>query len=504
MNNAPHVYIAIDLKSFFASVECVERGLNPLTTNLVVADASRTAKTICLAVSPSLKAYGIGGRPRLFEVEAATARVNQSRLSAAAGRRFSGSSANDVELKANPQLKLDYIVAPPRMAKYIDYSARIYKVYLKYVSPDDIHPYSIDEVFIDATQYLNLYKTTPHSFAMTMVRDVLKTTGITATAGIGTNLYLSKVAMDIMAKHMPADSDGVRIAELNEMSYREQLWGYRPLTAFWRVGRGTARKLESYGMYTMGDIALQSVEDEDVLYNLFGVNAELLIDHAWGWEPCTIADIKAYAPHTRSLSTGQVLKCPYPPEKARVVAMEMAEEMAMSLLEKRLVTDQITLTVDFDAENLATARKGAPYLGEITTDFYGRKVPKSVHGSENIDIQTSSSRLIVQATTSVFNRIVGPDLLIRRLTLSATHVVAEEKATRLEEKMPEIDLFTDLDAVMRRRAEKRARREKERRLQETILRIRKLYGKNAMLKGLDFEDGATARERNQQIGGHKA
>lgn len=498
-----HVYIAIDLKSFFASVECVERGLNPLTTNLVVADVRRTEKTICLAVSPALKNYGIGGRPRLFEVEEVVRKVNISRQ-AAAGGHFSGSSANDIELKANPGLKLDYIIAQPRMSKYIDYSARVYEVYLKYVSPEDIHSYSVDEVFIDATQYISLYKTTPHSFAMTMVRDVLRTTGITATAGIGTNLYLCKVAMDIMAKHMPADSDGVRIAELDEKSYREQLWSYRPLTAFWRVGKGTAKKLEENGMQTMGDIALQSVKNEDVLYNLFGVNAELLIDHAWGWEPCTIADIKTYAPHDHSLSNGQVLKCPYPPAKARIVAKEMAEEMALSLLDKRLVTDQITLTVGFDAENITTQQMGTSYIGEISTDFYGRKVPKSVHGSEKIDIQTSSSKLIVQATTNVFDRIVRPNLLIRRLTLSAAHVTPESEATRLEEKMPDIDLFSDLDAIMRQRAKKKSELAKERRLQETILRIKKLYGKNAMLKGLDFEDGATAIERNKQIGGHNA
>lgn len=503
MEERERTYIAIDLKSFFASVECVERGLNPLTTNLVVADARRTSKTICLAVSPSLKAYGIGGRARLFEVIERVGQVNRERLKAAGGK-FTGESADDGELKANPKLRLGYVTAPPHMARYIDYSTRIYAIYLKYISSEDIHVYSIDEVFIDATSYLRTYHTTAHALAMTIIRDILKTTGITATAGIGTNLYLCKVAMDIVAKHIPADSDGVRVAELDEMSYRRKLWDHRPLTSFWRVGRGTAQRLGEMGLYTMGDIARQSVDDENVLYNQFGVGAELLIDHAWGWEPCTIADIKAYRPDTNSHSSGQVLKCPYTFEKARVVAREMAGDTALALLDEHCVTDQIALTVGYDVESLTNPDIRRRYHGPTALDHYGRVVPKPAHGTEPLGRQTSSAMLITKAVANLFDRIVNRDLLVRRLNVTANHVVHENEARHLRGKMPEPGLFDDYDAIMREHAEEERALEKERRVQEAVLSIKKAYGKNALLKGLDFEDGATAKERNSQIGGHNA
>ncbi len=496
-------YIAIDLKSFYASVECVERGLNPLTTNLVVADKRRTEKTICLAVSPSMKAYGIGGRARLFEVIHRIREVNNERRYKANGRRLSGKSVSDIELKSHPDWEVDYLVAPPRMAFYIEYSTRIYEIYLKYIAPKDIHVYSIDEVFMDVTSYLSSYKMTAHELAMTIIHDVLNQTGITATAGIGTNMYLAKVAMDIVAKHIPADKDGVRIAELDEMSYRQQLWTHRPLTDFWRVGKGISERLAPYGIYTMGDIALQSERNEELLYNLFGVNAELLIDHAWGWEPCTIEAVKSYKPETNSFSSGQVLQEPYTPKKARVVVREMAEAAALDLLDKGLVTDQLVLVVGYDTESLKDPAIRAKYKGEIKTDYYGRQIPKHSQGTSNLPKPTSSARQIVKATMELYDRIINSDLLVRRLNLTTNRVIEEGKAKQQTAPM-QYDLFADYDAIEAEQAKEDAELTKERKAQEAILKIKKQFGKNAILKGLNFEEGATAKERNKQIGGHKA
>ena len=471
MQDAQRTYIAIDLKSFYASVECVDRGLDPLTTNLVVADESRTDKTICLAVTPSLKAYGIGGRARLFEVKQKARGV-------------------------------DFIIAPPRMAHYIEVSSRVYGIYLKYIAAEDIHVYSIDEVFMDITNYLRTYKMSAHQLAMTIIRDVLSQTGITATAGIGTNMYLCKVAMDIVAKKMPADKDGVRIAELDEMTYRSELWDYRPITKFWRVGRGIANKLALYGIDTMGKVARLSEQNEELLYKLFGVNAELLIDHAWGWEPCTIEAIKAYRPETNSFSSGQVLQEPYTFRKARVVIMEMAEGMALDLVSKRMVTDQLVLTVGYDAECLTRAEIREKYHGEITTNYYGKPVPKHAHGTSNFDEPTSSSRMMMDAAAALFDRLVNSDLLIRRLNLCVNHVVAESTLAARPQQPRQLDLFTDYEAQERQRQEEQALRDKERRLQEAQLKIKHRFGKNAILRGLNYEEGATAKERNAQIGGH--
>lgn len=500
MQDIARTYIAIDLKSFYASVECVERGLDPLTTNLVVADRSRTEKTICLAVSPSLKACGIPGRARLFEVEQRIREVNAERRRRAYGHRLTGKSVSAIELKAHPDQEVDYIAAPPRMAYYIEHSARIYQIYLKYIAPEDIHVYSIDEVFMDVTAYLNTYGITAHELARKIIGDVLRQTGITATAGIGTNLYLCKVAMDIEAKHIPADTDGVRIAELDEMTYRRKLWTHRPIKDFWRVGHGIARKLEQYGIYTMGDIARQSVRNEELLYQLFGVNAELLIDHAWGWEPCTMEAVKAYKPSANSFSSGQVLQEPYTVQKARVVVREMAESAALDLLDKRMVTDQMVLTVGYDTASLSNRTK---YNGEITTDHYGRKVPKHAHGTANLDRQTSSARLISDAVMELFDRITDPGLLVRRINLTANHVTDEDTASRNPVPV-QYDLFTDYEAVEKKNAEEKEKLDKERKMQTAILKIKKQFGKNAILKGLNFEEGATAKERNKQIGGHKA
>ena len=497
-------YIAIDLKSFFASVECVERGLDPLNTNLVVADESRTEKTICLAVSPSLKAYGIGGRARLFEVIQRLQEVNNERRYKANGYRLTGKSWKDDELKKHADWEVDYIAAPPRMAKYIEYSTRIYQIYLKYIAPEDIHVYSIDEVFMDVTAYLGTYKMTAHELAMAMIREVLNNTRITATAGIGTNLYLCKIAMDIMAKKAPADKDGVRIAELDEKTYREQLWDYTPITKFWRVGKGIAEKLAQYGMYTMGDVALCSVEREGLLYKLFGVNAELLIDHAWGWEPVTMDYVKAYRPETNSLSSGQVLTEPYTFQKARVVAQEMADAVALDLVSKRLVTDQLVLTVGYDIESLTNQEIRVKYQGSVTTDHYGRQVPKHAHGTVNLDRHTSSTKQIMEAVTSLYDRIVNPDLLIRRLTLATNHVISEDSARKTGMAPVQLDLFTDYEALQKQQKADEEAQAKERRMQETLLSIKNKYGKNSILRGLNFEEGATAIERNKQIGGHKA
>ena len=502
-------YIAIDLKSFYASVDCIDRGLDPLTTNLVVADQSRTDKTICLAVSPSLKSYGIPGRARLFEVVQKVREVNAWRQRNAPERTFSGTSWDDTRLKTHPELSIDYLVAKPRMALYMEYSTRIYQLYLRHVAPEDIHVYSIDEVFIDATNYLSTYKLTPREFAMRIVLDVVNTTGITATAGIGTNLYLCKVAMDIVAKHIPADENGVRIAELDEMSYRRTLWDHRPLTDFWRIGRGYAKKLAAHGLYTMGDIALCSVGDsnffhnEDLLYKLFGVNAELLIDHAWGWEPCTIQDIRAYTPDSNSISSGQVLQSPYSAEKARIVVQEMTDLLVLDLVDKGLVTDQIVLTVGYDIENLSDPKRAATYKGPVTTDPYGRKIPKYAHGTETLTAYTSSTREIIHAMLKLYDRIVDPSLLIRRMYVVACRVIREDAAKPPPE-TEQLDLFTDYAARDRQRSAAIAAREREKRQQQALLAIKKKYGKNAILKGINFEDGATARERNAQIGGHKA
>ena len=500
-------YLAIDLKSFYASVECMERGLDPMATNLVVADKSRTEKTICLAVSPSLKAYGVSGRARLFEVVQRVEQVNRERQWKAPGRKLTTSSWDDTQVQARPDVALDYLVAPPRMALYMEYSSRIYQVYLKYVAPEDIHVYSIDEVFIDVTAYLKTYNLTPKELAVQMILDVQRTVGITAAAGIGTNLYLAKVAMDITAKHIPADENGVRIAELDEMSYRRTLWSHRPLTDFWRVGPGTAKKLEAHGMYTMGDVARCSLgkpgalRNEDLLYKLFGVNAELLIDHAWGWEPCTISAIKAYKPESNSIGSGQVLQCAYPFEKARIVLREMADQLALDLVEKNLVTKQLVLTVGYDRESLE--RPEIDYTGEVATDRYGRSVPKHAHGTENLERYTSSSKRLVDAATALYERVVNPQLLVRRMYLTATHVLDAQDAPD-PAALEQLDLFTDYQAVEQARAKEDAELEREHQRQKAVLEIKKKFGKNAILKGISFTDGATARERNGQIGGHKA
>ena len=503
MKEQNRTYIAIDLKSMYASVECVARGLDPLTTNLVVADTSRTEKTICLAVTPSLKAYGIGGRARLFEVIQRLREVNYERRMKAPNMRFAGKSTDDIELQQHPDWAVDYIAAPPRMAHYIETSSKIYGIYLKYIAPEDIHVYSIDEVFMDVTQYLGIYKLTAHELAIKMIRDVLAQTGITATAGIGTNMYLCKVAMDIVAKKAPADADGVRIAELDEMSYRRELWNYRPLTKFWRVGRGIADKLAPYGIDTMGKLARMSVKNEQLLYQLFGVNAELLIDHAWGWEPCTMEYVKAYRPETNSLSNGQVLQQAYSFQKARVVAQEMAENMALELVAKRLVADQLVLTIGYDRESLTNPEIRALYHGEVTLDYYGRQVPKHAHGTVNFNRHTSSTQIITDGVTELFDSIVHKDLLVRRLNVTVNHVVREE-SLRDYKTTQQLDLFVDYEALAKQQEQEQAKFDKERRMQETQLAIKQRFGKNAILRGLNFEEGATAKERNGQIGGHKA
>ena len=498
-------YICCDLKSFYASVECMERGLDPMTTNLVVADQRRTEKTICLAVSPSLKAYGISGRARLFEVVERVKEVNARRRQSAPGHQLTGSSWHDPEVQQDPSLALDYIVAPPRMAKYIDWSTRIYSVYLKYVAPEDIFPYSIDEVFMDITNYLDTYRMTARELTKTILLDILKTTGITAAAGMGTNLYLAKVAMDIVAKHVQADKDGVRIARLNEMTYRRLLWEHRPLTDFWRVGKGYANKLEAHGIYTMGDIARCSVGrdtdyyNEELLYKLFGVNAEILIDHAWGWEPCTITDVKNYKPENKSIVSGQVLQCPYDFQKARLVVREMADALALDLVDKGLATCQLVLTVGYDIENLTDPQRSRKYRGPVTTDRYGRKIPKHAVGTENFPYTSSASDLL-KAVTALFDRIVDKNLLIRRLSISANKLLTEADAPK--EEAEQLDLFTDYDAREHRQRADEAAHARERKIQEAMLGIKKKYGKNAILKGMNLEEGATARERNQTIGGH--
>ena len=497
-------YIAIDLKSFYASVECRERGLDPLDTNLVVADESRTDKTICLAVTSTLKSFGIPGRARLFEVKQKVQTVNAWRKQKLRGREFSSKSHVYSELQKDPTLELDFLIAPPRMAYYMEYSTRIYSIYMKYVAPEDVIVYSIDEVFVDVTSYLDTYGLTPRELAMKMILDVLENTGITATAGIGTNLYLSKVAMDVMAKHIQADENGVRIAELDEMNYRKEFWSHRPITDFWRVGRGYAKKLESYGMYTMGDVARCSEQNEDLLYRLFGVNAELLIDHAWGWEPCTVEAVKAYRPENNSLSSGQVLQCPYDVEKARIVMREMADALSLDLVDRRLVTDQIVITVGYDIENLTDPERRKKYRGPVVTDRYGRQVPKHAHGTENLDGFSSSAQNIMEAASVLYDRIVDKNLLIRRINITANHVMGEASAPHKEDAYEQLDLFTDYAVLEEKKKAEKARLVRERKLQEAELNIKKRFGKNAILKGMNFQEGATARSRNEQIGGHKA
>ena len=508
--SANGIYIAIDLKSFYASVECVERGLDPMTTNLVVADPTRTEKTICLAVSPALKAYGISGRARLFEVVQRIKEVNAERRKKAPNCRQTGKSCLDSELKGTPSLAVDFIVAPPRMAHYMEYSTRIYQIYLRHVAPEDIHVYSIDEVFINAEPYLRKSGLTAYEFTRRIIRDVLSDTGITATAGIGTNLYLCKIAMDIVAKRAKADSDGVRIAELDEYTYRALLWDHRPLTDFWRVGPGITRSLEAHGLYTMGDIARCSLGDprafhnEALLYKLFGVNAELLIDHAWGYEPCTIADIRSYKPESNSISSGQVLQHPYTFEKAKLVIREMADLLTLDLVDKGLMTDQIVLTVGYDIENLQDPAIAARYRGPVTIDHYGRKVPKHAHGSENLGGYTSSTKRIVAATEALCDRILNPTLLVRRMSITAARVLTEAEACKVDSKDEQLSMFTDYVAEEKEKEAETAAMERERRMQETVIGIKKKYGKNAIMKGMNLREGATARERNRQIGGHKA
>lgn len=486
-NGTERTYIAIDLKSFYASVECVERGIDPLKACLVVADAERTDKTICLAVSPALKAYGISGRARLFEVRRRVDEVN-------AERRQAGRSD-----------MLSFIIAEPRMALYIAYSHRVHDIYRRHVSPQDMHVYSIDEVFIDATQYISLYKTTARRLAMTMIHDVLANTGITATAGIGPNLFIAKVAMDIVAKHIPVDADGVRVAELGNDDYRRRLWSHRPLTDFWRVGHGMAQRLAMYGMHSMGDIARRSLTDEDLLYNLFGVNAELLIDHAWGYEPCTIDMIKAYRPDSSSMSSGQVLSSPYTWQKAQIIVREMADRMALDLLERRLMTRRLTLTVGYDASNLTDADISRGYNGRVTTDHYGRRVPAHAHGTAAMSRYTSSSRLITEAAMSIYLRVTDKHLLVRRINITACDVIDEDIAQRHNNNTPlQLDLFDDDNKTADRHRNEQERLSKERRMQQALLEIKRRYGKNAILKAISFDEDATARQRNAQIGGHKA
>ena len=493
------VYICIDLKSFYASVECIERGLEPMKTNLIVADSSRTEKTICLAVTPALKSFGIPGRPRLFEVVQRVKTINNGRLKNAPFGKFSGESYNVDELAIDPSLELSYIIAPPRMAYYMEYSTRIYNIYLKYVSEEDILVYSIDEVFIDITGYLSVYKTTPRKLAEQILADVYSTTGITATVGIGTNLYLAKIAMDVKAKKIPADKNGARIAELNEESYRREMWEHRPLTDFWRVGKGTAKKLEANYMYTMGDVAKASLTSHGrvLLKKLFGINAKLLIDHAWGYEPCTIKEAKAYTPETTSINSGQVLHCPYDYQKTEIIVREMTELIVLELVEKRLVTDQFVLTIGYDIENLTNEKISKSYSGEVVTDMYGRSIPKHAHGTVNLEKPTSSTMLIMKAVMELFERITDKNLLVRRINISANRVVGEGTA---KPRYEQIDLFSDINEEDK----KRETLQKERKLQEATIELRNRFGKNAVLKGTNLREGATTVERNRQIGGHKA
>lgn len=492
-----NIYVAIDLKSFYASVECKERGLDPITTNLVVADSDRTEKTICLAVSPALKKYGIPGRARLFEVVQKVKEINIERKRHTSKNEFIGSSYNESELMNNKNLEIDYIIAKPRMAYYMRYSTDIYNIYLKYFSEEDIYVYSIDEVFIDITHYLKTYNMKAHELITKVIHDVYDTTGITATAGIGTNMYLCKVAMDIVAKHVKPDKNGVRIAGLDEKTYRKLLWEHRPITDFWRVGKGYSKKLEKYRIYTMGDIARTSIENEDLLYKLLGINAELLIDHAWGYEPCKINDIKAYKPSTNSISSGQVLHCPYNYEKTKLIVKEMTELLTLDLVEKNLVTSQIVLTIGYDIDNLIDPVIKEQYKGEITVDRYGRNIPKHAHGTINLEHKTSSTKLIMEAVMTLYDRIIDKKLLTRRINVVANNVVNEEVAKK-EKSFEQIDLFTNYEKVK----EDEHKEEKEKEIQKAMIDIKKKYGKNAIIKGMNLQEGGTTIDRNKQIGGH--
>lgn len=505
MEQKRNIYMAIDLKSFYASVECISRKLDPLTTNLVVADVGKTQKTICLAVTPSLKKFGISGRARLFEVIQKVNEINRQRKRKAPGHTFTGESYDETELLQHPEYAMTYIAAPPRMAHYLEISTEIYNIYLKYISPKDIHVYSIDEVFLDVTGYLKAYQTSPRELAKRMILDILNTTGITATAGIGTNLYLCKVAMDIVAKRIRPDADGVRIAQLDEIRYRKLLWKHQPLTDFWRIGKGISKKLAQIGLYTMGDIAKcslgkpEDIYNEDRLYQLFGINAQLLIDHAWGYEPCTMEDIKAYQPQHTSISTGQVLHCPYDYEKTRLVIKEMLDLLALALVDKQQVTDQIILSVGYDIENLDKKS----YTGEVTTDRYGRKIPKHAHGTANLKRHTASCRLMSEAVMELFDRIVNPQLTVRRIHISANHILDEQQIPAMEMR-EQMDLFIDYEALTQQELQENKQLEKEKRLQQATLQIKKKYGKNAVLKGMNLEEGANTIQRNKTIGGHKA
>ena len=493
------IYACIDLKSFYASVECVERKLDPLTTNLVVADSARTQKTICLAVSPSLKKYGIGGRTRLFEVVSKVKKINKKRKDNINGN-FRGKSFDDVNLRNNKYLKLDYIVATPRMSYYMRYSTKIYNIYLKYLSSDDIYVYSIDEVFCDLTNYLDYYKLSPRELITKIIKDVFDTTGITATGGIGSNLYLAKVAMDIVAKHMKPNEFGVRIAGLDELTYRKLLWNHRPLTDFWRVGKGYNNKLIKNNIYTMGDICRCSINNEDLLYKLFGVNAELLIDHAWGYEPCNLNDIKNYKPSNNSISSGQVLDCPYNYEKTKLVVKEMTEALVLDLVSRGLVTNHVVLTIGYDIDNL---KRINDYEGEVVTDYYGRMVPKPAHGTVMLSEKTSSTRLLVDKVIKLFDRIIDKKLLVRRIYVVFGNVLDEKKSSS-ETRYEQINLFMDYNEVCNKRLEDEIREKKEKKIQRTMIDIKNKFGKNAIFKGMNLKDGGTAIDRNNQIGGHRA
>ena len=496
------VYAAIDLKSFFASVECRKRNLNPLTTNLVVADNTRTEKTICLAISPSMKAYDLPGRARLFEVMQKVKNVNNGRRMLAHNKMFSGKSYNDIELKKDKNLELDYIIAPPHMASYMEYSTKIYNIYLKYISSEDIFPYSIDEVFCDLTSYINTYKLSPRELVTKIIKDIYDTTGITATAGIGTNLFLCKVAMDIVAKHVEPNSYGVRIAELDERSFREKLWNHKPITDFWRVGKGYAKRLEKYRMFTMGDVARCSVENEDLLYKIFGVNAELLIDHSWGWECATIKSIKECKPENRSLCSGQVLHCPYDYDQTKLIIKEMADEITLDMVEKHFVTDMLVLTIEYDIENLKNAKYSKFYNGEIKEDRYGRRVPKPAHGTFRLENKTFSTRIISNGFVQLFDRIINKNLLIRKIYLTVGNLTDENELKKVE-KYEQVNLFTNYGELAKKEEEERIKLEKEHKIQSAIIGIKNKYGKNAIIKGMDLEESATTIQRNGQIGGHQ-
>lgn len=502
MSFVDRVYAAIDLKSFFASVECRKRNLNPLTTNLVVADNTRTEKTICLAISPSMKAYGLPGRARLFEVMQKVKNVNNGRRMLAHNKTFSGKSYNDIELKKDKNLELDYIIAPPHMASYMEYSTKIYNIYLKYISSEDIFPYSIDEVFCDLTSYINTYKLSPRELVTKIIKDIYDTTGITATAGIGTNLFLCKVAMDIVAKHVEPNSYGVRIAELDERSFREKLWNHKPITDFWRVGKGYAKRLEKYRMFTMGDVARCSVENEDLLYKIFGVNAELLIDHSWGWECATIKSVKECKPENRSLCSGQVLHCPYDYDQTKLIIKEMADEITLDMVEKHFVTDMLVLTIEYDIENLKNAKYSKFYNGEIKEDRYGRRVPKPAHGTFRLENKTFSTRIISNGFVQLFDRIINKNLLVRKIYLTVGNLTDENELKKVE-KYEQVNLFTNYGELAKKEEEERIKLEKEHKIQSAIIGIKNKYGKNAIIKGMDLEESATTIQRNGQIGGHQ-